>query len=265
MLINLNPSNTEVINVDCDYKAGNFGDYISVPYCYIIGNVKVHNNNSEILISNPQQNVEAVLINQKETFFIPNGINNFYPNLRLLIVVLSSLKKIFLKNFENFPDLEYLNLNYNQIEMLEENLFKFNHKLKFILISDNKIKLIDPSAFNGLINLKHLNLDDNLKFNATATGQSAIKVLIRSIVDQFWIEVMEVVKLTVLDVDILMTDEQVYVLSKIKKKFDGQFSTANHENNQNFVQKYLIFVLIIVSLLIYSCNFLILYCLYPSK
>jgi len=255
----------------CDYKSGNFRDFKNISYCEVSGDVKVYSNDSEIVISNPHQNVKAVLINQKETFFIPNGIDNFYPELRLLIIVLSKLTRIFARNFEHFPDLEYLNLNYNQIEILEENLFKFNQKLRFIFLNENRIKLIDPNAFKCLNNLKHLSLEDNLNFNTTVVGQSSIKVFTKSIVKEFWDEIMETVKFTILDIDIEMTDEKIYLLNKIKKKFDDKLKINLQTNDclQNsdaqFFHKYLIILLIMTSLLIYSCNFLILYCLYPNE
>jgi len=77
----------------------------------------------------------------------------------------SELKEITQNDLKVFPKLKHLWLIKNEIEVLEENLFKFNPNLIYININDNKVKEVYDSAFGGLNILKRLYLNNNICIN----------------------------------------------------------------------------------------------------
>lgn len=72
------------------------------------------------------------------------------------------LKEIHQSDLKFFPRLKCLELYHNEIEILEEGLFKFNPELEMIWLSSNRIFHIDPEVFDGLLGkLSYLSLDTN--------------------------------------------------------------------------------------------------------
>lgn len=60
-----------------------------------------------------------------------------------------------------FTKLKHIDLCKNDLEELEKDLFKFNHLLQVIKASENKLKFIDVTAFEGLYQLHTLELNGN--------------------------------------------------------------------------------------------------------
>jgi Leucine-rich repeat (LRR) protein len=71
------------------------------------------------------------------------------------------INEIHQSDLKPFPELEYLNLHNNTIEVLEEGLFDFNPNLGFISFANNKIYKIHPEIFDKLTKLTFLFLDAN--------------------------------------------------------------------------------------------------------
>lgn len=72
------------------------------------------------------ENVEALKFAYNQIFTIPDGIDKYFPKLKAFTIYYSRLRTIASEDFKNLTNLEFLNLNYNEIDVLEENLFKFN-------------------------------------------------------------------------------------------------------------------------------------------
>lgn len=90
--------------------------------------------------------------------FLPLGLEKFFTNLHSLRVKKSNLREIHKNNFAAFPSLRYLNLEHNALSILEGDLFALNPHLETIWLGHNKIEEIDLVAFDGLKDLKDLDL-----------------------------------------------------------------------------------------------------------
>jgi len=86
--------------------------------------------------------------------FFPKGLDNFFKNIKLIVIESCELKEIHQADLKPFAKLIYLSLYYNQIEVIEEGLFDFNPNLEFLWFYETKVIHIDPKVFDHLNNLK---------------------------------------------------------------------------------------------------------------
>jgi len=94
-----------------------------------------------------------------------SGIPEIFMNLHRLCVRESKLKKIASEDFHEMRHLRVLWLDFNDIEELSGNLFKYVENLEDISFYSNKISKVDPQIFNNLKNLKKFDLRRNEKFD----------------------------------------------------------------------------------------------------
>lgn len=126
-----------------------------------IENSKIHNQN--VLISSSRNpSVDAVDIkNEVEIEFIPLNIAAKYPNHFAIQVFNCSIKSVSEYLFKQIPELIYLNLARNKIEIIQSKVFHSQTKLTYLSLGWNQIEFISPHAFRSLRNLKLLYLHDN--------------------------------------------------------------------------------------------------------
>jgi hypothetical protein len=84
----------------------------------------------------------------------PMNLETFFPNLESININYGRLKEINQRNLMNFPNLKHLNLNFNDIEVIEIDLFAFNPQLKLIWFENNKLKSINEESLKNLIHLQ---------------------------------------------------------------------------------------------------------------
>lgn len=96
------------------------------------------------------QTVTKLYINSQTIHFLPEGFENFFPNINELQIINSSLKIIDKFDLKSFENLEFLNLPHNNIEALNNDLFVFNPKLRYIYINNNNLKVIGEKVFDVL-------------------------------------------------------------------------------------------------------------------
>ncbi|XP_070501803.1 GATA zinc finger domain-containing protein 14-like [Chironomus tepperi] len=144
--------------------------------------------NSTILLNfspkiSPNFTINSTSINSLITYnntihYIPRGISDFFKNLKLLAILNSNLKEIRQIDLKGFPELRGLWLPYNDIEVIEWHLFDFNPKLTEIILMDNRIKIINVNAFQGVKHLEQLDLLRNVCVDAAAYDVNDTKLLI---------------------------------------------------------------------------------------
>lgn len=100
------------------------------------------------------QNVRAFEISSQICHFLPQRIKNFFPNIELLQVRGSRLKRISKKDLQSFPNLLVLHLHANDLESLDNDLFSFNPQLVRIDFRHQNLKLVGYKIFDSLANLK---------------------------------------------------------------------------------------------------------------
>ncbi|CRK89898.1 CLUMA_CG003630, isoform A [Clunio marinus] len=106
------------------------------------------------------KDVEAFLVYRQNVRIVPDGINKFFPNLKVLVIENSELDSF--NQVNKLKKLKYLNLQYNKIEALYNDSFYGLQKLEKIFMSGNKIRKIETETFSNLMNLKLLSLNDNM-------------------------------------------------------------------------------------------------------
>jgi hypothetical protein len=93
--------------------------------------------------------------------YLPKGIGKCCTEMEVLVIKASKLKDITSDNLRDFPNLVHLDLSYNEIRILERDLFQNNSKLVNIHLNNNKIFVIFPTVFDGQKGLKKLYLKNN--------------------------------------------------------------------------------------------------------
>lgn len=106
--------------------------------------------------------VTELFINKKKLYFMPKNFGEIFKNLKYLAVWDSKLMEVSQSDLKQYPNLVYLCLRFNNVEYLDQDLFKFNPKLEYVRLFGNKIQEIHSTAFDGLTSLKTLNLERNI-------------------------------------------------------------------------------------------------------
>jgi hypothetical protein len=115
--------------------------------------------------------------NEKISFF-PQELQKFHSNIKLIYILSSGLKELHQSDLKPFTQLEELNLSFNKIEIIDEDLFEFNSKLAYIHLAGNKIYHINPDVFDNLNSLKSLRLGYNICISKNTENDADVKVVI---------------------------------------------------------------------------------------
>jgi hypothetical protein len=88
----------------------------------------------------------------------PMNLETFFPNLEGIMINYGRLKEITQQNLMKFPNLKHLNLDSNDIEVLEIDLFASNPLLKVIWFANNKLNSIADESLKNLVHLQDLDI-----------------------------------------------------------------------------------------------------------
>lgn len=120
------------------------------------------NDDSIILGSKRNSSILGFSMHQKQdTKFIPRHIGMKFPNLEELIVCNSSLEIIHSFYFDNMRRVQFIDVSFNQIIVIEKRSFKDLFYLKYLLLGNNKIETLERDLFTSMVNLKNLDLAHN--------------------------------------------------------------------------------------------------------
>ncbi|XP_070503769.1 chondroadherin-like [Chironomus tepperi] len=106
-------------------------------------------------------NVTGFCAYGKNMKFIPKNVENTFPNIKLIDIVNSRVKKIHQNDLKPFPKLVYCGFKDNEIQVLENGLFDYNLNLELVSFWNNRIIQVGPTVFNPLTKLTWLYFDDN--------------------------------------------------------------------------------------------------------
>lgn len=87
--------------------------------------------------------------------YFPKDLHKFLHSLKGFIIYYCELQEIHQEDFASFPNLVYLRFQFNAIEIIEEDLFKYNPHLEFIELNEPRISHIDGNVFDHLIQLNY--------------------------------------------------------------------------------------------------------------
>lgn len=105
--------------------------------------------------------------------FIPQGIENFFRNLKVLRWN-TRMTSIVAENLRAFSKVIHLSLDFNSFTSLDSNLFSFTPLLRYIDLDFNRIRHIGENTFTNLTNLEQLYLRDNDCVDAQAHHREAV-------------------------------------------------------------------------------------------
>ncbi|CAG9810386.1 unnamed protein product [Chironomus riparius] len=120
-----------------------------------------------------------IYIASQDVFYFPRGFDKFFTHLVMLRVTLCRLREIKQDDLKVFPDLIYLDLDSNYLEVIEKDLFKFNPKIETILMDFNLIKFIDANFLDDLKDLKFITLAGSACINIRAETREKILTKLR--------------------------------------------------------------------------------------
>jgi len=125
-------------------------------------------------------NVDLFSVGQGQVHYFPRSLNNFFKNLKGIEIYNTGLKEIHQRDLKDFPRLEYIGLQLNNLEIIEENLFEFNPNLEHIYVGYNKITHIDPNVFDRLTKLYVLYIQATPCINMFAYSPTGVQEIITS-------------------------------------------------------------------------------------
>ncbi|XP_070504776.1 uncharacterized protein [Chironomus tepperi] len=179
LLIGSGSSHGHWFNATCIHET-NFD--LGLAVCKINPGIQsVHYENTQIGLKNAVGSLAGLIAEDVEMLYIPNGIEIFIKPLKLLSITKAKLRKITKQNFEKFDNLFYLDLSYNEIEILEDNLFRANKYLTTIILNSNRIKVVEANAFNSLSNLRSFDFRNNECYSNYSNESHNIAFLIKHI------------------------------------------------------------------------------------
>lgn len=109
--------------------------------------------------------------------FIPERIENFFPNLHGLRVGNSSIRQLSKDDLKPFPELELLSFDKNKLEVLDGDLFDYTPSLKWIYFEDNNIVHIAPDLLASLKNLEFIDISGNICVDEIVQSHESINLL----------------------------------------------------------------------------------------
>lgn len=124
------------------------------------------------------QNVTMFSMLSQTVFYVPLGIETFFPDLQGMEIANSKLKSIKQADLKPFGKLKELWMYGNGLETLDGDLFEFNPELLFINIDNNILKTIGGNIFDGLKKVERINLLNDFCINKSAVSRCEVFELI---------------------------------------------------------------------------------------
>ncbi|KAL7011225.1 hypothetical protein ACKWTF_014170 [Chironomus riparius] len=124
--------------------------------------------NTKSMFSGLQSNnwdVKEFWVIHKVFYYLPTGIDQTFSNLKHLKVYNSKMQEITSENLKPFQYLEILDLSFNEIERLDQDLFSNSKLLRTIWLNNNRIVYIQMKTFTSLKSLEFLSLTSNVCYN----------------------------------------------------------------------------------------------------
>lgn len=183
--------------IDCVHRKHPWTNHGNINGCSAYYQISSSNNDTitQLNIRNPRGNLSGdvgsdeiisfAIESSYQLQFIPRGIDNYFFNLKVLIVMYTGLTTVRQSDFKPLRQLENLYLRFNkQLESIEKDLFKFNRKIRFINLDGNRIATVAYDVFLPLTKLEELNFSFNACYNSYALGLKGVGELKQRIYDR---------------------------------------------------------------------------------
>lgn len=156
MLLSVLLSATFAINMDCEID-------LNINRCDVSKDFKVTEPGEVVTTINGlgssyyhSLEIKLLLISAKKMHYLPQGIEKLLPNIKLITISGTKLKSINNTDLRPFTELEILNVQYNDIESLDNELFIYNPNIKRVNINNNeKLQVIGKDILKPLRKLEN--------------------------------------------------------------------------------------------------------------
>lgn len=101
------------------------------------------------------------IIENKNVFFLPRKIGLKFPNLEEFTAKKCSLSIIRSFYFDFMRRVQFIDLSFNEISIIEKRSFRDLFRLKYLFLGNNRIEDLDKEMFQALVNLKYLDVSYN--------------------------------------------------------------------------------------------------------
>lgn len=158
--------------------------------CNVKNDPKIKSNKTTKVISKSGQHVKGRTDNDEIYFFVmsktvsyfPSGLEKIFTSLVGISICYCGLKEVKQNDLKPHTKLTFLNLNFNEIEILDEGLFDFNLILKHVGLEGNNFIHINPTIFDKLFNLVSLCMFNNKCIDeCTKSDAGTAKKIIRNV------------------------------------------------------------------------------------
>lgn len=119
----------------------------------------------------------------KTLHYLPQGLEKYFVADKIIFIAIwgTGLKEIRQIDLAPYTKMKFFSAFNNDVQVIEQDLFKFNKNIEFISLSKNKIKFIDGNAFQNLNHLVSLYLDDNECISKSSNGGVLVIYFIKEI------------------------------------------------------------------------------------
>lgn len=172
--------------IACDFKNSNFGfgDYTTCePRLFDTTTDKFVSSVIAWPLNRQVDSIRQLYIERGNTVYFPANLHKYFPHLEVVKLYNSRVK--FLDNFDFrfLTALKFLNLEQNDIEVLQSDLFLFNLQLLELHLQKNKLKFIGARLLLPLMKLKIARFNENVCIDESADNTTSLTALKRLLDD----------------------------------------------------------------------------------
>ncbi|KAG5668508.1 hypothetical protein PVAND_016447 [Polypedilum vanderplanki] len=191
---------TQTFEINCNYNKDEEWTYLSTLYTCLVTNDSSDMTLSDRSISSitglhvlnfTNADVQAIYVNSRIMNYFPKNLKKHFKILRAIGFHNTGMKMVKKEDLEPFGEqLESIRISGSDIEIIEEDLFKFNPNLRGIAMHRNKIKFIDGNSMKHLKFLNYLWLEDNDCIDKSANDHDSVKSVINEMRKKCFINFM---------------------------------------------------------------------------
>jgi len=150
--------------IECTYSISDWYDIKNIYTCVNNKDPSITTRESATITSfsdnhiseKTHSDIEGIDFSYRTINYFPRGLETFSKNIKAIQIFQCKLKEIHQEDLKPLPKLIYINMHTNYLEVLEEGLFDFNPDLEFIQLNQNQIVQIGPKVFDHLSKLRNL-------------------------------------------------------------------------------------------------------------
>ncbi|XP_070507835.1 uncharacterized protein MCAP_0864-like [Chironomus tepperi] len=169
VLIGSTYGNIQSVDLQCKFETHDFATIGKQYTCVVQNDLNISESNVSIINltgshadDQSSNSVTAVIIQDKKVEYLPKNFGEIFENLAALKVKNGRLKELRKDDLMSVPKLKYLNLDNNDIEVLDDDVFEFNPQLELLWLNANKIKKISEKLADSFKKLVSLDLTKNI-------------------------------------------------------------------------------------------------------